>query len=51
MNMAGLAETGMIFIRNRDGLSHHPEEYASLEDIMAGLDLLTETLYRLAVRT
>ncbi|MDR2503742.1 MAG: Zn-dependent hydrolase [Deltaproteobacteria bacterium] len=50
MNMAALGEVGMIFVRNRDGLSHHHEEYAAPEDLMSGLDLLTETLYRLAMR-
>ncbi len=48
MNVARIADVGMIFIRNKDGLSHHPEEHADIDDIMAGLDLLTETLYRLA---
>lgn len=48
MNMADIAETGMIFLRCKDGLSHNPAEYTTLEDIMQGLDLLTETLYRLA---
>ena len=48
MNMAEIADVGMVFIRNRDGLSHHHDEYAAPADIMAGLDLLTETLYRLA---
>lgn len=48
MNIAEIADVGMIFIRNKDGLSHHPEEYAAPEDIMLGLDLLTETLYELA---
>lgn len=48
MNMADIADVGMIFIRNKDGLSHHPDEYAAPEDIMLGLDLLTETLYELA---
>jgi acetylornithine deacetylase/succinyl-diaminopimelate desuccinylase-like protein len=48
MNMAGITDVGMVFIRNRDGLSHHHDEYASPEDIMDGLNLMTETLYRLA---
>ena len=48
MNMAAITQTGMIFLRCKDGLSHNPEEYASPEDIMQGLDLLTEALYRLA---
>jgi N-carbamoyl-L-amino-acid hydrolase len=48
MNMAEITDVGMLFIRNRDGLSHHHEEYASPDDIMDGLELLTETLYRMA---
>lgn len=48
MNMAALAPTGMIFIPCRHGISHNPEEYASIEDIMKGIDVLTETLYKLA---
>ncbi len=49
MNIADITDVGMVFIRCKDGLSHNPGEYASIEDIMAGLDVLTETLYRLAV--
>lgn len=48
MHMASIADVGMIFIRNRDGLSHHHDEYASPEDIMTGLDILTEAMYTLA---
>ena len=49
MNIAAITEgVGMIFIRCKEGLSHNPGEYAAPEDIMAGLDILTETLYRLA---
>lgn len=49
MNMAAIADVGMVFIRCREGLSHNPGEYASLDDIMAGAAVLTETLLRLAV--
>lgn len=48
MNIGSIAEVGMIFIRNKDGLSHHPEEYASADDIALGTDLLTEALYQRA---
>lgn len=34
----------MLFIRCRDGLSHHPDEYASPEDIAVGIDILTHFL-------
>lgn len=34
----------MLFIRCRDGLSHHPDEYASPEDIDVGIRILTHFL-------
>jgi allantoate deiminase len=34
----------MLFIRCRDGLSHHPDEYASPEDIETGIQILTHFL-------
>jgi N-carbamoyl-L-amino-acid hydrolase len=48
MNMATLAPAGMIFIPCRQGISHNPDEYAAPEDILTGIDVLTETLYELA---
>jgi allantoate deiminase len=34
----------MIFIRCRDGLSHHPDEFASTGDIGTGIEVLTQFL-------
>jgi N-carbamoyl-L-amino-acid hydrolase len=48
MNMAKLAPAGMIFIPCRQGVSHNPDEYASPEDIMTGIEVLTATLFELA---
>ena len=48
MNMARIASAGMIFIPCRGGISHNPDEYASPEDIVRGMDVLTETLAVLA---
>jgi beta-ureidopropionase / N-carbamoyl-L-amino-acid hydrolase len=48
MNMAKLAPAGMIFIPCRRGVSHNPDEYAAPEDILTGIDVLTETLAALA---
>jgi len=48
MNMASIAPTGMIFIPCRGGVSHNPDEYAAPEDILAGVEVLTEALYDLA---
>jgi allantoate deiminase len=34
----------MLFIRCRDGLSHHPDEFATSEDIATGIRILTHFL-------
>ena len=39
-----VAPVGMIFVRCRAGLSHHPEEYASPADIGVGIRVLVEFL-------
>ncbi|MHA6531008.1 hydantoinase/carbamoylase family amidase [Paenibacillus sp. BAC0078] len=38
----------MIFVPSRAGISHSPEEYSSPEELVAGLDVLTALLYKLA---
>lgn len=48
MNIAALTPTGMIFVPSHKGISHNPDEYTSQEDITAGVQVLTETLYQLA---
>jgi len=48
MNMSKLAPTGMIFVPSKEGISHNPDEYTGYDDIMTGIDVLTETLYQLA---
>lgn len=40
MNMAKLCPTGLIFIPSIDGLSHHPNEYTEMDDILTGIDLV-----------
>lgn len=42
--LAPLGPVAMIFVRCRDGLSHHPDEYASPEDIATGIEVLTRFL-------
>lgn len=44
MNMAKLCPTGLIFIPSIDGLSHHPNEFTPLDNIMTGIDLLEEVV-------
>jgi acetylornithine deacetylase/succinyl-diaminopimelate desuccinylase-like protein len=42
-------ETGMLFVRSRNGgASHSPEELTSDEDLTVGIDVLTAALHRLA---
>jgi allantoate deiminase/N-carbamoyl-L-amino-acid hydrolase len=41
--------TSMLFVRSLNGgVSHHPDELSSPEDIALGLDALTAALARLA---
>ncbi|MDQ0253120.1 N-carbamoyl-L-amino-acid hydrolase [Evansella vedderi] len=46
MNMAKKWPSGLIFIPCKDGLSHHPKEHASLEDLEMGVHLLTAYIKR-----
>jgi allantoate deiminase len=39
---------GMIFVPSAGGISHHPDEYTSPEEIDAGVDVLASVLGRLA---
>ncbi|MEC1717297.1 Zn-dependent hydrolase [Schinkia azotoformans] len=48
MNMRKLCPTGLIFVPSVDGLSHHPDEYTELDDILIGIDLLEETILHFA---
>jgi hydantoinase/carbamoylase family amidase len=47
-NFASFTDAAMIFIPCRDGISHAPEEFAELEDICLGAEVLAHTLARLA---
>jgi allantoate deiminase len=38
----------MLFVRNRDGLSHHPDEYVEPADAELGLAILADAVVRLA---
>ena len=46
--MAQVARTAMIFVRSKDGRSHTPAEFTSVEDAVAGIEVLTTALHRLA---
>ena len=42
MHMVKLAPTSMLFIPCKDGISHNPAEYAKLEDICVGIEVLAK---------
>lgn len=42
--MADLCPVAMLFVRCRDGVSHHPEEFASPQDMAAAIAVLTSFL-------
>ena len=46
--MSALCPVAMIFVRSHEGRSHTPEEFSSVEDIVAGIRVLAGTLHSLA---
>ena len=42
--IAKICPIAMLFIRCRDGLSHHPDEFASADDIGTGIEILARFL-------
>jgi allantoate deiminase len=46
--LAALCPVAMLFVRCRDGISHHPDEFASESDIAVALDVLVRAIERLA---
>ena len=44
MILARKVDTGMLFVRCRDGISHHPDEFLSFEDMRLGAEVLLETV-------
>ncbi|MDI3256995.1 MAG: allantoate amidohydrolase [Kyrpidia sp.] len=49
--MAALTEVGMVFIRCRDGISHHPDEDVSPDDIRLGAAVLLDAVLKLTMET
>jgi allantoate deiminase len=48
--MSALTDVAMLFVRCREGLSHHPDEFASAADIGVALQVVIDFLQRLARR-
>jgi allantoate deiminase len=46
--MAAIAKVAMVFVRSKDGRSHTPEEFSSIDDIVAGITVLAAALHKLA---
>lgn len=46
--MSALTPVAMLFVRCRDGLSHHPAEYAAPKDLAVALRVMVDFLERLA---
>ena len=44
MAIADLCPVGMLFVRCAGGISHHPAEHVTTDDIAVALDVLTRTL-------
>lgn len=49
--MSALTPIAMLFVRCRDGLSHHPDEYASPRDIGVALEVTIDFLQRISVKS
>ena len=46
-DMATIAQTGMIFVPSKNGISHSPKEFTSAEDMANGANVLLHTLLAL----
>lgn len=46
--MASIAPVAMVFVRSKDGRSHTPEEFSSIEDIVKGVEVLAGGLLEMA---
>ncbi|MFG6402370.1 allantoate amidohydrolase [Microbacterium sp. P04] len=48
MALGAITDVGMLFLRNPDGISHHPDEAVSTADVAAGIRALAESILHLA---
>ena len=48
MAIGAIADVGMLFLRNPDGISHHPDEAVSAGDVSRGIQALAEAVLQLA---
>ncbi|KAF2412599.1 allantoate amidohydrolase [Microbacterium sp. B35-04] len=48
MAIGAITDVGMLFLRNPDGISHHPDEAVSSGDVAHGIQALAEAVLQLA---
>jgi allantoate deiminase len=48
MSLGAITDVGMLFLRNPDGISHHPDEAVSGHDVALGIRALAESVLHLA---
>ncbi|TCL87028.1 allantoate deiminase [Curtobacterium sp. PhB142] len=48
MSLGLVTDVAMLFLRNPDGISHHPDEFVSTPDIALGLDALAVAVEQVA---
>jgi allantoate deiminase len=48
MAIGAITDVGMLFLRNPDGISHHPDEAVSADDVALGIQALAEAVLQLA---
>jgi allantoate deiminase len=48
MAIGAITDVGMLFLRNPDGISHHPAESVSTGDVARGVQALAEAVLRIA---
>ena len=44
MAIAEITDIGMIFVRCRGGISHHPDEHVALDDVTSGVNVLLDVI-------
>ena len=49
MHWTEVAPTGMIFIPCRDGISHNPAEFAAMNDIVVGAEVLENVIKNISL--
>lgn len=48
MALGAITDVGMLFLRNPDGISHHPDEAVSAGDVATGIRAFAESVLQLA---